>query len=361
MIAFAALSLLASLQLIAALPQSSTRSVDQEPVLEQRLTSANIKAPGGQVKKIRYGPFDIPAMGMLENKDIRNITKPCADCFITGFEAGLEDEAGNSVNTDVGAWLHHVVMYQAGEGEKDLVCPYQPAKRTFASGNERTPIRISADGKYGIRVGATSRFSLLYDIVNESDKPVSYYITITYEFSSDKSIKPAEVIYLDVTGNCGMSYVAPRDGKYTISNSPGYTSAISGKLLAATGHGHDGVAAVQIKVANKTVCESQALYGKRAGYTAKPMADMPGMTPGMTGMPSMSHGSSPAQDPSTLKSQPSIKHISDTSICKDFGEVKAGEEVVIEAMYDTDTYGLNKLMGQFVELMGISLVYVAVE
>lgn len=99
MYSLVALSLFATSQIIAALPQ-------QGPVLEAPLTTANIKAPGGKVTKIRYGPFAIPAMGMLENKDIRNITKPCTDCFITGYEAGLEDEAGNSVNTDVGAWLH---------------------------------------------------------------------------------------------------------------------------------------------------------------------------------------------------------------------------------------------------------------
>lgn len=122
MYSFAALWFLASWQLIAALPQSSLnslnqgliaaqpqgslKSLSQGPVLEVPLTTANIKTPGGQVKKIRYGPFAIPAMGMLENKDIRNITKPCSDCFITAYEAGLEDEAGKSVNTDVGAWLH---------------------------------------------------------------------------------------------------------------------------------------------------------------------------------------------------------------------------------------------------------------
>lgn len=106
MYSFVALSLLATSQLITALPQSSSKSINQGPVLEAPLTTANIKAPGGQVKKIRYGPFAIPAMGMLENKDIRNITKPCTDCFITAYEAGLEDEAGKSVNTDVGAWLH---------------------------------------------------------------------------------------------------------------------------------------------------------------------------------------------------------------------------------------------------------------
>ncbi|RDI85797.1 hypothetical protein Vi05172_g3971 [Venturia inaequalis] len=368
MISLVALSLLATSQLIAALPQ-------QGPVLEAPLTAANIKAPGGKLTKLRYGPLAIPAMGMLENKDIRNITKPCSDCYITAYEAGLEDEAGKSVNTNDGAWLHHIVMYQAGSGERDLVCPLQPAKRTFASGNERTPIRVSADGKYGIKVGATSRFSLLYDVVNESDKPVSYYITITYEYSSDTSIKPADVIYLDVTGNCGIAYVPARDGNFTLTNSPGYASDISGKLLSATGHGHDGVTTVNVKLGGKAICESAQLYAGRPGYTSKPMDNMPGMS-GMHDMHDMPAAPSSAASgestgmvggmaagssstPATIKSEASVKHISDTGVCMDFGTFKEGDMFEIDAVYDTKKNGLNKAMGQFVDLMGISLVYVA--
>ncbi|TID20910.1 hypothetical protein E2P81_ATG05541 [Venturia nashicola] len=339
-----AISLLAISQLIAAFPR-------QGPVLEAPLTTANIKAPGGQVKKLRYGPFAIPAMGMLENKAIRNITKPCTDCYITAYEAGLEDEAGTSVNTNVGAWLHHIVMYQAGYEERDLACGLQPAKRTFASGNERTPIRVSADGKYGIKVGTDSRFSLLYDLVNESNKPVSYYITITYEYSSDESIKPAEVIYLDVTGDCGIASVPPKDGSFTLTNSPGYLSPIGGKLLSATGHGHDGVDSVKVKIGGKVVCESQQIYAKRPGYEAKPMPDMPGMTGGHSDM------SMAPKEP--INSEASVKHISNTGICMDFGTFKAGDMFEVDAVYDTKKHGLNKMMGQFVDLMGISLVYVA--
>jgi len=66
-------------------------------MLEKYITTANIKTPGGKVTKIRYGPFAIPAMGMLENKDVRNVQKPCSDCYITAFQADLEDEAGKSV------------------------------------------------------------------------------------------------------------------------------------------------------------------------------------------------------------------------------------------------------------------------
>jgi hypothetical protein len=101
-----ALSLLASTQLIAGLPQNSIKSFQQGINLEKNITRANIRTPGGKVTKIRYGPFAIPAMGMLDNKDIRNIERPCSDCYITAFQADLEDEAGNSVNTDKGAWLH---------------------------------------------------------------------------------------------------------------------------------------------------------------------------------------------------------------------------------------------------------------
>lgn len=107
MYSFIALLLLVSSHFIAAQPHiKSIKSGKQSPQLETPITTANIKTPGGLIKKIRYGPFAIPAMGMLENKDIRNIEKPCTDCHVTAYQAGLEDESGKSVNTDTGAWLH---------------------------------------------------------------------------------------------------------------------------------------------------------------------------------------------------------------------------------------------------------------
>lgn len=172
-----------------------------------------------------------------------------------------------------------------------------------------------------------------------------------------------------------MAYVPPKDGSFTLTNNPGYTSAISGKLLSATGHGHDGVDIVKVKVSNKNVCGSQQIYAKRVGYTSQPMANMPGMS-GMAGMPSMPKSSSPALSggltgmvggmaagapPSLapIKSEASVKHVSDTGSCMDFGTFKAGDKIEVDALYDTKKNGLNKLMGEFVELMGISLVYVA--
>lgn len=152
-----------------------------------------------------------------------------------------------------------------------------------------------------------------------------------------------------MTGNCGAAYVQPQDGTFTLTNNPGYTSDIGGKLLSATGHGHDGVENVKVKVGGKVVCDSQQVYGRRPGYTAKAMAEMPGM-------PAHSGASAPK---SPIKSEASVKHISDTGVCMDFGSFKAGDIFEVDAVYDTKKNGLNKLMGEFVELMGISLIYVA--
>lgn len=111
-----------------------------------------------------------------------------------------------------------------------------------------------------------------------------------------------------------------------------------------------------MKVGGKVVCESQQIYAKRAGYTSKPMANMPGMNAGHSAMPGMPAAAPPS---ASIKSEASVKHISDTAICTDFGTVKAGDKMELDALYDTKKNGLNKLMGEFVELMGVSVVYVA--
>jgi hypothetical protein len=179
------------------------------------------------------------------------------------------------------------------------------------------------------------------------------------------------VIYLDVTGNCGTAYVQPKDGSFTLSNNPGYTSKIAGTLLSATGHGHDGVEMVKVKVDKKTVCESQQIYAQRQGYSSMlgmggmggvsggAMGGMGGMAGMLGALPTVPGTSIPNALAAPNKSEASVKHISDTGSCMNFGTIKIGDKIEVDAMYDTSKFGLNKLMGKYVELMGISLVYVA--
>lgn len=118
------------------------------------------------------------------------------------------------------------------------------------------------------------------------------------------------------------------------------------------------------------------MYASREGYTSQPMKEMSGMggMAGMAGMPEMSNspalsggltgilGGLAAGSPASLvpiKAQASVKHISDTGVCMDFGAIKKGDQLEIDAIYETSKYGLNKMMGKYSPLMGISVVYVA--
>lgn len=75
--------------------------------------------------------------------------------------------------------------------------------------------------------------------------------------------------WLDVTGNCGISYVKARNGKFDLQNS-GWRSTVSGRLLSATGHVHDGGAVVKLYKNGQAICTSDQIYGRRVGYTEGP-------------------------------------------------------------------------------------------
>lgn len=70
---------------------------------------------------------------------------PCSDCLVTWMQAGLEYPNGTVANADNGLWLHHTVfsMYN----KPNAVCKNKGGgDRFFASGNERTPFDLTANG-----------------------------------------------------------------------------------------------------------------------------------------------------------------------------------------------------------------------
>ena len=63
---------------------------------------------------VRYGPSMIPGgsmdmPGMVHNKLSFAVSRPCLDCWITGFKANLVYGDGSTANFNTGAMLHHVV------------------------------------------------------------------------------------------------------------------------------------------------------------------------------------------------------------------------------------------------------------
>jgi hypothetical protein len=86
---------------------------------------------------------DDPEFAGMKDYDTTNIQMPCTDCFITGFLGSLELLDGTVANANTGMWLHHVVFININR--TDTTCPKYP-DRFMASGNERTPLDLTAGG-----------------------------------------------------------------------------------------------------------------------------------------------------------------------------------------------------------------------
>jgi len=188
--------MLATLHAALALPQvskcqNSAGQMNVAPlppgVFIQQKLSANATTPGAQMAKIRYGPFALKPMQMIENQPYFSNQMPCQNCFITAMEANLEDDAGKTININEGAWLHHMVLYLRGIDRRDLICGRFTAagisgQRIFASGNERNPVRLNSKGKHGLRVDADDKITLLYDLVNNLKTPQNFWVTMVWGF-----------------------------------------------------------------------------------------------------------------------------------------------------------------------------------
>lgn len=159
----------------------------------------NNPAPNTMAKTVKYGPYTVPKMGMIDGKWAFNIETPCNGCYVTAIQADLVDEDGYSANIDRGAWLHHMVLYN-GMGftpgsKQDLVCSGTLLSafmgwphRIFASGNERVPIRLNTQYKYGLAIDDHDYFHMLYDLVNLSKKDKTYYIQVVSKFDESHDL-----------------------------------------------------------------------------------------------------------------------------------------------------------------------------
>ncbi|PGG95888.1 hypothetical protein AJ79_09825 [Helicocarpus griseus UAMH5409] len=304
---------------------------------------------GATVTKIKYGPYTLEAMDMISNRPDLNMETPCKDCYITAIQANLEYEDGTTANVNTGAWLHHMVLYKNGRDAEDLVCNFGGIglmpQRIYASGNERSVSRLNQVLQYGIELGSSDRIGMIYDLMNESDQPATYYLTLTYEWlpSSTSGYKAAEMAWLDIT-DCGVSAVPAQQGQFEL-RSDGWKSTVNGRLLSASGHVHNGGVNTTIWLNGEPICTSRQVYGRTPEFIAPPHGG---------------HGGDEGDDGGHEHGAEGKPSISDAETCVDFGDVKVGDELVVSAYYDTDKYPLDEAHdGEgFESIMGISRVYI---
>jgi hypothetical protein len=207
-------------------------------------------------------PIPVAAKSMREDVMV-NITRPCKNCYIVALQADLQYADGRSANINQGAWLHHATLATLVSGsQQDWVCPntsrsdYGPAYKFFASANERTAARLNSQHKYGLNFPDDEMFHMAVEIMNQSDKNETFYVSMVRPTKSANGMltlllmyehvpegtagyKPATSVWLDVT-DCGDSNTPAKEGSYELQSTP-WTSSVEGIMLATAGHTHDGI------------------------------------------------------------------------------------------------------------------------
>jgi hypothetical protein len=337
--------------------------------------------------KIRYGPYSIPGPGtkgltgepgMLWNYPDIGVTKPCEECVLLNQQAGLEFINGSNANIDKGLWLHHMINLVEGPTRWDPTCyghlalPHYSvqssagrSERWFSSGNERTLVpldKMGADTKWGYHLKKEDTFKFVVDLMNMNKATQTVFLTMTYEYLDGplpqgwKDIKP---IWFDIN-QCGISEVASPQGKSQFSvASNAWKPQFEGTVVAVGGHMHDGGVNVQVmKSEGDEVCDSRTAYAETPEFVTGP-----GLMSEMSIASGHSHGGN-------------MKHISSMVACtagnafdasariRAFDKpvvVSKDQQWVIKANYDYDKHEGEKTNGKWGDIMGIAIMFVAVE
>jgi hypothetical protein len=294
-----------------------------------RLSGSSPKA-GASRKVVKYGNYMVSSAKMMST--IKLVQGPCSgSCYVTAMEATIRYPGGQEAMIDSGSWLHHIALFGQGAGQGSL----------WAAGNERPTLRLNNKDKYGLDF--PSMFMLMIDLMVEGSGSKNLTLEITYETvpKAGSGYKAATMYWLTI------GEPRAKTGKYKFSTMPA-TAGVTGSLLYAIGHMHDGGTDMRLYVSGKMVCKSVMHYNARVGYNM-------GGAPKEGGMAGMSHGHKKRQHG---HGGAGGFHISDPGACTDFGTVKTGDRLTAEAWYDADKYGLMVHNGKMENLMGNMRVYV---
>jgi hypothetical protein len=215
-------------------------------------------------KTIRYGPFTIPAgtatdPGMVHNKLLLGVARPCVDCYLTSFKPDLVYGDGTQATMASGPMLHHAVL--TSQWRRDATCAGSwlglAGERFFASGNERTAISFPAG--YGYRVRYYDSWNLLVDLMNHSTSSQTVYVQVSFTIRpSWESVQPLKPVWLDID-QCGDSeYSIPAGYSDTHRD---WTVNVPGKVVAMLGHVHGHGIAVEATNESRggaSICRSVA-------------------------------------------------------------------------------------------------------
>jgi hypothetical protein len=245
-------------------------SVDGGPKTAAARPAAATPAVTGIKASVRYGPFLMPpadAGGDAHyNRILTNIAKPCSNCYIVKATPNLVYADGSPANLDTGAMLHHAVWTRPNR--PDYTCGRNSAigsqgERFFASGNERTVMRLPAG--FGYFVG-TDSWTLIAEIMNHSDQTKAMYVTldVLYRPASDK-LRDVRPVWMDIDNCADSQYSIPAGKSNKLWT---WQSSITGRVISTAGHVHNsGIKTVLTnETTHQVMCTSIAGYGTKPAY-----------------------------------------------------------------------------------------------
>jgi hypothetical protein len=278
-------------------------------VLHKRITYPAVNVPGGRGTN----------MGM-KNANVMMAQKPCSNCYITRFQAGLADMTGKQVNVPDGYWLHHMVLTNNTPSTPGLACGMEGF---FTSGNERMAIDLSKSGNYGYPVRATDSWSMIEELANVTTTAKTMSVTVDFDYvpMAGAALRPAKPIWIGAAG-CMGAYIPATPGVHTYNWT--WTSSVAGKMIWAHTHTHDGSTEGTFAVNGRVFCHSEQLYGTTPESIEGPGTMMPGMA-----------------------------HISDVKGCQGthdspIATIKRGDRITSSVTYDSNKHmfmGTEPLMG----------------
>ncbi len=204
------------------------------------------------------GPLDLPAtMGHLRLPI--QVAEIPVDGWLHGFEATMEDGAGNAIPMDL---LHHVNFIDPDK--RDLFAPI--ARRVLAAGRETREKKLPSVLGYPIEAGDRMIISSMFANPTGTDFPEAYLrVRIFYSLEEDGFVQPRDVypFYLDVMGPVGAKSFPVPPGKtvHAYEASP----AVEGRIVGIGGHLHDYATALRLE----DVTEGKVLWEAEPEYNAE--------------------------------------------------------------------------------------------
>jgi len=190
-------------------------------------------------------------------------------------------------------------------------------------------------------------------------------VTIEWEFipSIPAGFKRAALIWLDVDGAClprGGEVPIPDGAKaFTLEMNPPWTAQLSGDILQMASHMHDGGDELLVLRNNNVACTGKARYGEKPGYVSS--GDHSGHMGGGEGGGGGHHEGHGGFSLPITKRHEDTPHVSSISSCFSNGRVEIGDKWHVKANYNLTRYGPLTLGGHAEPVMGITLMYVALD